>query len=1281
LNQAPSFWFSFSDIQGNLDLSGMEVQSVEQFISESPTVGDYVSLSEGYLSFANAANGPLQPGDVCRVIQDDGTDGESLLVEVRARKWWYARGALRLSTGRQETSREVPLDTALAVGDHVTVTPDFEDHADACVGPLKPGLVGRIVEVHAGQRPFVVEYSGSRWRYERLALCLSSPAPEVPSQPPLEVGDAVVLSPCYEEYETACLGPMKPGGVGQVLEINSDGEYRVMVDGEDWWYPRGALFLLGEEGPEDTPVPPTPTDEVAASSELITTTPMASTDPPPTEPMAAPRPDLNLQQSPTTATCVTDTDCDEVTPVPPTPTGEVVASAEPITTTPMASTDPPTEPMAAPRPDLNLQQSPTTPTCVADTDCDEGSAASPTQFDAVELSPSYRAKGGAPDGPLKPGEIGQVLEDTGSGDKPLKVMCDNEVGWYAREDLCLVGGADPETSTPDVPALPTPSAELRTISEATTRAPTESTVSTAVPCSDRQHPESPAASACRADADREQEPAPTTRSVRSTVAVGDTVVLSRDFESFETAVHGPMQPGDVGTVVEDEGAGDVRVEFDGQDWWYPLGALRAPGAQPEVPPAATQPTPQPPRRLVMGDTVVLRPGYVGLDAAVGPLKPGDVGQIVEDDWSWIPYKVLFANREHWYTQEALCLFGESEVPATAPATVLPMPPPSSNRLNVGDAVVLSPHYQSCHDAANGPLQPGDVGQIIEQDETLMPHRVFFAGREHWYTADALRLFGEAGPEVPAPAPPIAAQPAPRVGPGIGDAVVLSPGYLVCDDAAKGPMKPGDVGQIMEDDGSGKPLKVIFEGNGWWYTREALVVFGDSCSEAIPPTAAQTAPPSVAPASAESATLAAADCARQTLSPRAEKKREPTVEHSTGEPELMPTATDDQVPTGMPSNTALPSPTVDDAVMLSPAYCTCEDAAGGPMQPGQVGQILEDTGLGAKPLKVMCDGQEWWYSRAALCLLDEAGPQAVSELKPLRQQTASPVGCFSRLVTMLSGTKEQKCLLRWEAQEKKFPLGVSVNYLNSEFKHYLSTDYAQYAKQSLAELGNRIWGPPSHPNVKPLNFLQHASWNDPSDGRRGVSLCHAIGIADAESIGKATLFVSVVASFPIFEVIDALYQHCTDNKLNPAKTFVWMSFFCSNHRKCTAPAGVTDRVAECRKTLSKIQKMVCVLDDFHKPTNMKRAWPVYEVFVASELNLKPSVALLSEARRRFGTSQLQGMFLADVDAMEARATVSDDEESIKKEFRKARGGPTNVNVEVHKLVQNELSRLLRSTVLV
>lgn len=145
-------------------------------------------------------------------------------------------------------------------------------------------------------------------------------------------------------------------------------------------------------------------------------------------------------------------------------------------------------------------------------------------------------------------------------------------------------------------------------------------------------------------------------------------------------------------------------------------------------------------------------------------------------------------------------------------------PPQSNegRLRVGDKVRLTSSYREVDDAAKGPLGPGDVGDLVKDDESGKPFKVSFRGKTWWYKPGAIC---KAGSDVPNATDRIS----------VGDAVRLSPNFQHCGDAAEGPLSPGDIGDVVRVDTDGVPYKVSYKGRSWWYQRKALVKVGKATS--------------------------------------------------------------------------------------------------------------------------------------------------------------------------------------------------------------------------------------------------------------------------------------------------------------------------------------------------------------------------------------------------------------------------------------------------------------------
>jgi hypothetical protein len=55
--------------------------------------------------------------------------------------------------------------------------------------------------------------------------------------------------------------------------------------------------------------------------------------------------------------------------------------------------------------------------------------------------------------------------------------------------------------------------------------------------------------------------------------------------------------------------------------------------------------------------------------------------------------------------------------------------------------------------------------------------------------------------------------------------MLSDDYAQYDDADEGPLKPGDIGTLLEDDGSSTPYHVqAASGETWWYKKAAITKY-------------------------------------------------------------------------------------------------------------------------------------------------------------------------------------------------------------------------------------------------------------------------------------------------------------------------------------------------------------------------------------------------------------------------------------------------------------------------
>jgi hypothetical protein len=190
---------------------------------------------------------------------------------------------------------------------------------------------------------------------------------------------------------------------------------------------------------------------------------------------------------------------------------------------------------------------------------------------------------------------------------------------------------------------------------------------------------------------------------------------------------GSVSSGDVGTLKSISGT-SCRVNFDAQSGWTGvLAELERVKQTTTTKISATTGS-----RPNVGDLVCLAKGLT----QVKNLSAGDVGKLLRDDQSSLPFKVenVADGTTRWFKADQIVRHIPS--PSSAPSTATSSSP--TRRPAVGDKVKLSSSYRSCSDAASGPLNPGDIGTVIKDDKGGKPFNVKSSGGSTWwYKAGAL----------------------------------------------------------------------------------------------------------------------------------------------------------------------------------------------------------------------------------------------------------------------------------------------------------------------------------------------------------------------------------------------------------------------------------------------------------------------------------------------------------------------------------------------------------------
>lgn len=199
--------------------------------------------------------------------------------------------------------------------------------------------------------------------------------------------------------------------------------------------------------------------------------------------------------------------------------------------------------------------------------------------------------------------------------------------------------------------------------------------------------------------------------------IGDLVVIVRDAEKCD----GCVAPGEVGKFIGDDHDSQpfkvLSLDKEDYDFYYPGDIAKATSS--EIASTRTG-------GAMKGDFVMVLPTA---RVTNGRVKPGEIGKLVEDAHDHQPFNVadLTSGDTTWYYEGDIRKATDTEI---ANGSTLP---------TVGAQVKLTDDYQDHSDAADGPLEPDDVGVVGKVTEGSA--NVDFDGHTWWYDFEALETVG------------------------------------------------------------------------------------------------------------------------------------------------------------------------------------------------------------------------------------------------------------------------------------------------------------------------------------------------------------------------------------------------------------------------------------------------------------------------------------------------------------------------------------------------------------
>ena len=236
-----------------------------------------------------------------------------------------------------------------------------------------------------------------------------------------------------------------------------------------------------------------------------------------------------------------------------------------------------------------------------------------------------------------------------------------------------------------------------------------------------------------------------------------------------------------------------------------------------------------------------------------------------------------------------------------------------------------------------------------------------------------------------------------------------------------------------------------------------------------------------------------------------------------------------------------------------------------------------------------------------------------------------------------------------AQSKQ--AGVSMRYLLSDSFAVLAAERTGKSDPSFIDMKDGFWLT-SNPIGQNLRC--------PRDGKPGCALVDWLPRSDRH---QQTHFLSWSWQYRLAQVRSALQSY--QPVAAAEEVFFFMCFFTNNQFRIIleeSAAGSSDLEQVFETNLTRIGKMVALLDSWHEPVYLSRVWTVYEQFVASKLQIpvtfimpEDSAISLRETveHGKTGIAQITG-FLRAVDAEHAKAWKPEDEENVKSLIRQTVG---------------------------
>eukprot|EP00747_Dinoflagellata_sp_TGD_P073700 gnl/TRDRNA2_/TRDRNA2_158022_c0_seq2.p1 gnl/TRDRNA2_/TRDRNA2_158022_c0~~gnl/TRDRNA2_/TRDRNA2_158022_c0_seq2.p1 ORF type:complete len:516 (+),score=91.24 gnl/TRDRNA2_/TRDRNA2_158022_c0_seq2:213-1550(+) len=260
------------------------------------------------------------------------------------------------------------------------------------------------------------------------------------------------------------------------------------------------------------------------------------------------------------------------------------------------------------------------------------------------------------------------------------------------------------------------------------------------------------------------------------------------------------------------------------------------------------------------------------------------------------------------------------------------------------------------------------------------------------------------------------------------------------------------------------------------------------------------------------------------------------------------------------------------------------------------------------------------------------------------------------------------------QEQSNQAGVSVAYLFSDEFEQLATTRTDKPDPTFADMKPTFWY--DGPDAIGRNTTC------PRDGKAGCALVDTLASRYRK---PCNYFLSWSWRYSLSQLRSGLKTWLKAKKLEPHEVFLWMCFFANNQFRIIVQgtSTVSDELEGMfQANLTRIGRMVALLDNWESSIYLSRIWTIYEQFMATKLEIQIDFALPEEPTKSLvkliksgeeGINRI-GRSLCDVNSEHAEASVKEDEEHVKKVIKKSIGFN-----KVNTSVQNSMSTWIGHTV--